>query len=501
MSTPCEQYKLQNKLAKKNFKLHLNHYFNIDIDIPNFWGVYTKGLPHNENGQVGNDACNILINALLNNKLDKQYRLQLLSQVPLGGPRKLVNPSVIFDLEVTNSIPSSFKAYNPPSIQSDEGASELIEVFEMSFLRDVPFTEWGTNAEIQLACQNLSNIPDFYGPKINGQVTPETLFRGNSQGDLIGPYVSQFLLKDVPMGAMKIIQKYNVAPPNVNYVTTIENYLKVANGFVPEIKAPSIGQRYISSMRDGCVCVYNDEPTQLPLNALRILQSMNIPLAPGNPLRPNNLNSNEVGFVDLGIVDILDLIHRASKIGMNVVWWYKWQLLKARPEEYAFLLEKVANGLPIYLPNFLLNNSAIQRNIIKYGNRLLSQTTPDGCPLHSSFAGGHSVLGCIGDTILKAWFDENAIITNPVQASTDGLTLEPINTILTVRGELDKLTSNCGIFRNASGYHYRSDVDVSIEIGEEVATQVLQDFVKRYAQPVTFKFTKYNGQLVTITNQ
>ncbi len=55
-------------------------------------------------------------------------------------------------------------------------------------------------------------------------------------------------------------------------------------------------------------------------------------------------------------------------------------------------------------------------------------------------------------TILKAWFDENAPITNPVVASDDGLSLVPYTGgdagRLTVGGELNKVASNIAIARN-----------------------------------------------------
>jgi hypothetical protein len=55
----------------------------------------------------------------------------------------------------------------------------------------------------------LSRLKDFRGPKQNGLVTPATLFRGFTHGDSAGPYVSQFLLKPLGYGAIRIEQKLN----------------------------------------------------------------------------------------------------------------------------------------------------------------------------------------------------------------------------------------------------------------------------------------------------
>ena len=38
-------------------------------------------------------------------------------------------------------------------------------------------------------------------------MTPSTLFRGFTQGDVGGPYVSQFLIRDFNYGTIRISQK------------------------------------------------------------------------------------------------------------------------------------------------------------------------------------------------------------------------------------------------------------------------------------------------------
>ncbi len=49
---------------------------------------------------------------------------------------------------------------------------------------------------------------DFRGPKTNGKVTPATLFRGITAGDLVGPYLSQFLLKQAQYPLHKEIRRH-----------------------------------------------------------------------------------------------------------------------------------------------------------------------------------------------------------------------------------------------------------------------------------------------------
>jgi hypothetical protein len=46
----------------------------------------------------------------------------------------------------------------------------------------------------------------FKGPKANGAVTADNLFRGPRPGDLTGPCLSQFFLLPVPFGALSVTQ-------------------------------------------------------------------------------------------------------------------------------------------------------------------------------------------------------------------------------------------------------------------------------------------------------
>lgn len=70
----------------------------------------------------------------------------------------------------------------------------------MALARDVSFTEYATNRTTRAAAAELSRLPDFRGPKTGGAVTPDTLFSGFTAGDLVGPYISQFLWKPAEFG-------------------------------------------------------------------------------------------------------------------------------------------------------------------------------------------------------------------------------------------------------------------------------------------------------------
>jgi hemolysin activation/secretion protein len=108
-------------------------------------------------------------------------------------------------------------------------------------------------------------------------------------------------------------------------------------------------------------------------------------------------------------------------------------------------------------------------------------------------------------TVLKFFFDGDYVIPNPVMASSDGLSLEPYTGAdagqLTVNGELNKLGHNVTFAHGIhSGIHWRSDSDTSLLLGEAVALSYLRNKARTYNEPFTVKLTKFDGTLVTITN-
>lgn len=167
--------------------------------FPNRIGNYSKGLPHNSLGEVHQTAYDSLIHALSAGLPDD------FEAIPLGCPdparqRKFVNPQagLAFDLRGTDShqlaIPPA------PAFGSGQEAGEMVELYWMALARDIPFTEYDTSPTTRAAIAELSRLSDFRGPKVGGQVSTGTLFRGFTPGDLVGPYISQFLLKTVTFG-------------------------------------------------------------------------------------------------------------------------------------------------------------------------------------------------------------------------------------------------------------------------------------------------------------
>src|SRR5262249_59316351 len=125
-------------------------------------GNYSKGLPHNAIGEVNAGAYRSLINAL------ETGRHEDFENIIVGGNVGLVDPQagLAFDLEGTDchqlAIPPA------PALASAERAGEAVECYWMALLRDVNFTQYGTDPLALAAGQELSRLSDFRGPKVNG---------------------------------------------------------------------------------------------------------------------------------------------------------------------------------------------------------------------------------------------------------------------------------------------------------------------------------------------
>ncbi len=164
----------------------------------NFIGSYSKGLPHNSIGEVDRTSYERLLDAAGGGTAAG------FENVLLGGTVKLVNPlaGVAFDMEGRDS--HQLAIGPPPAVASQARADDMVELYWMALCRDVNFTDYAADATAQAAAAELSGLSGFAGPRSGGQVTPQTLFRGFTANDVIGPYVSQFLLKPFNYGQIPI---------------------------------------------------------------------------------------------------------------------------------------------------------------------------------------------------------------------------------------------------------------------------------------------------------
>jgi len=227
-------------------------------------GSYSKGLPHNELGEVDTDAYNAFLLALETGQ-NRDFEA-----IPLGGTRKLVGPQGAYRYELVGLDSHNTFMRPAPAFESLETAAEMGELYWKALCRDVPFADFGSNTLVQAAAADLNEFSETVGPKSGGAVTTGTIFRGETPGDVTGPYISQFLLKDIPYGNAVITQTYGSAAPGEDYMTDMDDWLAVQNGSQPSPISRGT-PRYINDARVLSEYVHADYSYQAYLNAALIL--------------------------------------------------------------------------------------------------------------------------------------------------------------------------------------------------------------------------------------
>ena len=470
-------------------------------------GTYTKGLAHDAFGRVEPNSFASFTKALNSGKFSD------FENIIVGGTRTQNGPQggLAFDLEALDNAQFGQPQVPPaPATASNQNATELLEHYWGSLLRDVAFTDYAFSPLAAEAAAELSSQPTYLGPRNgSGQVTPSLLFRGVFPGETLGPYLSQFFVKPTALGAQPISQQLNVYVPNVDYMTAFADWLAVQNG-QPTGQSNQVDPqvRFARDGRDLASFTHVDVLYQAYFTAFLVLNSIGAPLNPGNPYVGSH---TENGFGTFGGPDFAAMIGEVADKALNAVWYQKWFVhLRPRPEAIGGIVHLIKTGqgsnTDVTLSPVILNSLGLQQSFNKYGTWLLSQAFPEGSPTHPSYPTGHGTVGGACLTVLKFIFDGNFVVPNPVVPSDDGLSLLPYTGSdageLTVNGELNKLGHNVSFGHGIhSGIHWRSDTDTSLLLGEAVALSFLRDRARTYNEPFNIEITKFDGTTATISNQ
>jgi hypothetical protein len=537
-------------------RIHQNHIANGEElkytknNRPSYITNFSKGLSHDSDGDPNPDSYESLQRALTTrNHIDFE-------NIIIGFPsnfNKFHNPQggLAFDLES----PDSFSLTIPPAprINSLENAGEIIELYWMAKLRDINFAAFGDPSSadygdtggippgslsasdqnlIQQAIADLNSFGDeFKGPKdSSGNVTAATLFRGFIPGDLIGPYLSQFLILNVPFGTIEYEQKQKIVKPGKDYLIDFNDWLNVQNGdnsprlddevekqdgsFIklkdisPTSKISDFKIRHIINGRDISYYVHFDALYEAYLNACLIMINMGIPVDPNNPYTHSR---TQTGFVNFREPHILTLVTEVATRALKAVWFQKWFVhCRLRPEAFGGIIHNVkVNGSSYILHKDvrdIIQNEILTKNIFNSNPSLslLPQAFPEGSPPHPAYGAGHATVAGACVTMLKAWFDESFTLpSDKVKVpNKDGTSLIPYtgsgNDELTVIGELNKVAANIAIGRNWGGVHWRSDYTESLKLGEAVAIGILEEQKNTYNENASFSLTKFDGTAITI---
>jgi hypothetical protein len=490
------QIRHQTALDERNLPLPGHPDNGEERDYP-YVANYSKGLFHNGLGEVDSEAYQSLL-AALSAADDAAFE-----RISLAGVRPLRNPQAgkCFDLEGPDS---HHLAIRPaPRIDGPENSGEMGELYWMALARDINFTDYDNSQLIGDACADLSSFSNFRGPKESGFVAPATIFRGNTPGDLLGPYVSQFLLHEIPYGTLAISQRQQTVFPALDYLADPASWLDIQNGLNPAVAdAFDPTPRYIRNGRDLAAYVHFDALYEAYLNACLILLGMGAPVDPGNPYF--SLTKTDA-FGTFGDPHILSLVTEVATRALKAVWFQKWYVhRRLRPEEFGGRVHYHLTGAANYpIDAEILASQAAQHIHSSNGTYFLPQAYPEGAPLHPAYGSGHATVAGACVTILKAWFDESFVLPDPVVPNAAGTALIPYAGpdagSLTVGGELNKVAANIASGRNFAGIHWRTDYTEALKLGEAVAIGILRDQKETYKEKFAgFSLTKFDGTTITI---
>jgi membrane-associated phospholipid phosphatase len=482
-------------------------------------GSYSKGLKHDATtGEVDPAAYNALLAAIASGRgedFDSIVTRGLYGCPDPARRRRQVNPqsAYAFDMEGTDGHQFAMRA--APAFASAEEAGEMVELYWMALLRDVNFADYAANPLAQRAADDLSKLSDFRGPKVAGQVTPQTLFRDVFPGCTDGPYISQFLLQPAGFGAQEVDQRINTNAANVDFATTFQDWLDVQNGFAPTQSLTSGGKFFMRNGRDLGQYVHVDVLFQAYFVAFLVIAGGGYPVDAGNPygtaldpgsgrpLVPGAAGSiSQTGFGTFGGPAVATLVTEPATRALKAQWFQKWMVhRRLRPEEFGGRVEVQRLGRRTYPFHADLGTSAVLGDVFaRWGSHLLPLAFPEGSPLHTSYGSGHATVAGASVTMLKAFFDETAQIKNPVVPSADGLSLVPYQgTPLTIGGELNKIASNVAQGRNIAGVHWRTDASEAMKLGEAVAISILKETKSCFNETFNgFSLTKFDGTTITV---
>ncbi|MEO0488851.1 MAG: vanadium-dependent haloperoxidase [Cyanobacteria bacterium P01_A01_bin.123] len=549
---------------------------NTSTHIANF----TKGLPHDHKGMlvVESETPGTFVR-------DNDYYLEFVKaidsgderdfrDIPLGPPGSEGTPRPTWKSAIAcdNNVPArawesqgagnTFDLEGPdaqaltmppaPTIDSPELVTEMAEVYLMALLRDVPFAEFATNPGVQAAIARLNDtdwiknpgdrLTDAEQARLRGPFDGQSLFRGITKGDDIGPYLSQFMLVGNPglgnsnqsiadgfisYGSIRIDQRVRVATPRKDFMTNWEAWLDVQNGadlrgletYVDNADNSPV-YRFLATPRDLATYVHYDALYEAYLNACLIMLGRGMPFDPGIPFQRADYIDKQQGFAHFGGPHILSLVTEVATRALKAVRFQKFNVhRRARPEALSGFINRYCNGdtddilsvkpLADGLDTGLLNEVAGHNAMMNgaegpgggYSNSfLLPMAFPEGSPMHPAYGAGHATVAGACVTILKAFFDHGYELPFCYQPAADGSRLDKvvINAPLTVEGELNKLASNISIGRNWAGVHYFTDYIESIRLGESIALGILEEQKLTYGENFSMTVPLFDGGVVRI---
>ena len=497
------------KLRKRSFDTDTKKSFikiaNNFRDKAPYFEYFSKGLKHNEFGEVEPAAYKALLKAVKSGSVadfeaifDKGFK---------GGAKRFKNPLAAYAFNLNTFDALQFKSLNkaPPKITDPLSSAEMVELYWMAHCRDVNFSNYSTDPTIAAACDDLSKFSSVnYIKDGAGRVNPDLVFRHTLPGCLTGPMISQLLYADIKWGPLNVPHKFKTVVSNKDYLTDFILWRFTQNGNITAIDDFDPVQRYIRNGRDLGEVIHNDRMPQHFLIAASIIQfGYGIRFNQGHPYPAYEMMDPFATFDYFHLQNILTEVSKCAMWAEFARKWIIWR--KLRPEEYGGLIQnKIINNRPYNFSSSIYDSNVLDRTFTKHGTYLLPQQYPEGSPGHPAYGSGHSVVAGACATILKMWFDGDQQILSPVVPNSDGTALEaytgPGANELTLTGEINKLAMNHSVGRMWGGVHYRSDIIEGLNLGEEIAIAYMKSIRSSFKEKFNFVFTKFNGAVTSVRN-
>ena len=427
---------------------------------------FTKGLDHDPaTGLIKESGDFLAFRTAIDNGFIDPFTANVPSSPQMQRQWEAPTAGVVFDLEGPDA--QALTMAPAPALGSVELAYEMAEVYELSMLRDVPFTAFegavDANNPVSQSIERLNAVTingraftldgsDGCRPRktdaVTQGLTPQTAFRGASPGTDVGPYLSQFMLIGnvnragsdridkgrITYGTQQIDQRvlepFSRAedPARADYMLTKDDWLAVQNGIRPADNSLKGARRFITTPRDLAQYVHFDQLYQAYLNACLILLEMGAPLDPGfNDLSGtgnlqvgnDSLGRKASGFALFGGPHILTLVTEVATRALKAVRYQKFNNhIRLRPEALAGRIA-MRGSIQSHFGDLgtSLNETATAMGdtLNALGNffplpdgPFLPMAFPEGSPMHPAYGAGHATVAGACVTILKAFFDTNA---------------------------------------------------------------------------------------------
>lgn len=495
-------------------------------------GSFSKTFEHNSDGSLtsdGKDNFKKLLYALKSGE-DSDF-----SDIQLANG-KLVDPQASLCIALDGVDSCTIPSLTPPALSSPQQMVEMLEDYAMEIARDVPFIDYSTDPTISaLLNTGHLNSPSFLsnysGPVSGGVITSANIFQGTN---LPGGYISQLLYFPIPIPGFDLIEQKYLSPKTraeggLDFGVDLADMVYLQNGNVLPNNNSRFhsDKRYIYNGRTLAESVHNDVLFQFHYHAALILKYLGCPRNSGWNIAANQQPFSSFG----GDADAFPNITAACGVAIKHAWYHKWQIhRRLRPEATSILINNQKNGVSGY--NFM-DATLMANDIItdigtlhhtyygKTNSFVLSSSFPEGCPAHPAYPAGHATVAGAGITMIKAYFDcstkwvdlpnltnygSGSRLFKTAKTNVDGTALVAATDIpnMSINDELNKMAYNIALGRDWANVHYRTDGDMGMLLGEEVAINYIKDLLTQYNQthtsatPVSITIQKIDGSSYTI---